>query len=338
MRDLLRPLSRLAASGALDHDATSSLRVSLQRVLAKAPELQASSDISTALFINPELGLEERLDLPKRVWDCATAGPMPYVRPLEAVLDEFRKVAAVVVDSRRAEIVVFYMGEVLDRQVMEAEVVRKRNLTGWHGLDEHHNRNHAEEIRHHLFREIAHRLERMQRDERIELVLVGGRQASIDALLPFLDPKVRAITQSFVVDVHTLTPALLAKTVAQLEAEHESREEEKMVIDVYERTAATELAVIGIDRVVEAANRHAIARLLVHDGATTPGVICVSCGALSRPRTACGVCGGKTSELADLIEGLTRAVMEAGGKIEHVMTSTRLESDLVAAWLRFPVW
>jgi hypothetical protein len=178
----------------------------------------------------------------------------------------------------------------------------------------------------------------MQRDERIELVLVGGRQASIDALLPFLDPKVRAITQSFVVDVHTLTPALLAKTVAQLEAEHESREEEKMVIDVYERTAATELAVIGIDRVVEAANRHAIARLLVHDGATTPGVICVSCGALSRPRTACGVCGGKTSELADLIEGLTRAVMEAGGKIEHVMTSTRLESDLVAAWLRFPVW
>ncbi|MEX1133554.1 MAG: hypothetical protein WED83_01785 [Acidimicrobiia bacterium] len=46
----------------------------------------------------------------------------------------------------------------------------------------------------------------------------------------------------------------------------------------------------------------------------------------------------ETNPVPDLIEALTRAVIEAGGKVEHLMTETRLESDLVAAWLRFAVW
>lgn len=70
----------------------------------------------------------------------------------------------------------------------------------------------------------------------------------------------------------------------------------------------------------------------------TAGAICPSCAALSPPRATCDGCGVETNPVPDLIEALTRAVIEAGGKVEHLMTETRLESDLVAAWLRFAVW
>jgi hypothetical protein len=60
--------------------------------------------------------------------------------------------------------------------------------------------------------------------------------------------------------------------------------------------------------------------------------------ALSRPTDACLRCGGETRLLPDALEALSRAVIEAGGSVEHVMTETRLAEDLVAARLRFALW
>jgi peptide subunit release factor 1 (eRF1) len=111
-----------------------------------------------------------------------------------------------------------------------------------------------------------------------------------------------------------------------------------MVEETYKKSAAGDLAVIGVDRVVEAANRHAVSQLLVHDGAMMPGAVCPTCAALSHPQTTCGRCGAETKPVPDLIEALTRAVIEATGQVEHVMAKTPLESDLVAAQLRFAIW
>lgn len=338
LRNLLHPIRDLAGSGDLEHEASMSLRRGVDHVLAMAPDLEATVDTSVAVFILPHLQIEETLGLPGRVWDCAVAGPRAYLRPLRAVLDEFRRVAAVVLDSRRAEIIVFHMGETVDRHVIEAEEVRKSHLAGWYGLDEYRNRQRAEEIRHHLFREVAEQLERLRREGGVEAVFLGGKKDSTDGLLPFLDPRVRAMTETFVIDLHTLTPPLLAKTVAELQADYERRKEERMVEETYKKSAAGDLAVIGVDRVAEAANRHAISQLLVHDGAAISGAVCPSCGALSHPRAKCGRCGAETNPVPDLIEALTRSVIEASGQVEHVMAKTPLESDLVVAQLRFAIW
>ena len=335
LHGILAPMVELAGSGELGHEGSKSLRASIDRVLGATYSLASPLEASVALFVCDELGLDERLPLPRRVWDRAVAGPAPYLRPLQATLDEFRKVAAVVLDSRTAEIVVLYMGKTLDHQVVEAEELRKANLAGWYGLDEYRNRRHAEEVRHHLFREVAERLHRLRRDMGVELILVGGQQDVTDALLPFLDQRTQAMTESFVVDLHTLTLPLLAKTVSELEEDYERRQEGRVVDDVYALAAGGAMAVVGVDPVLREAGRHAISELLVHDGASMKGVVCPRCGGLSRSGLVCRVCGGETNEVPDLFEEVTRAVIDAGGAVEHVMAQTRLADDLLAARLRF---
>ncbi|MCH7585425.1 MAG: hypothetical protein IH941_09790 [Acidobacteria bacterium] len=335
LRDLLLPIKKLAASGELDHDSSMSLRDGVNRVLEMAPRFEMLLGSSVAVFLCDGLGLEEQLTMPRGVWDCAMIGPTPYLRPMRALLDQYRTVVSVVLDARTADISVSYMDEALHHKVIKAEELRKSNLAGWYALEEYRHRRHAEEVRHHLFKEIAERLSRLRRDLHIELVFVGGQTEVTAALLPFLDPKIRAMTETFVIDLHTLTPAVLATRIRELEERYERREELRMVDEVYALSDAGDLGAIGVDRVLRAANRNAIAHVLVHDGAVIEGSLCLLCGGLSPRVEECRECGEQTEDIPDLFEALIRAVIDAGGAVEHVMAPTRLAEDLVAARLRY---
>jgi peptide subunit release factor 1 (eRF1) len=338
LRNLLDPVEAVAASGDLTHDSSMALRAAIAEVMGMAASFERLPTNGVAVFICHSLGLSEQLPIPGRVWDCAVVGPTPYLRPLQAVLDEYRKIGVVVLDSRKAEILLYHMGQVLDRQIIEVEELRKTNLAGWHGLEEQRHRQHGEEVRNHLLREVAELLGRLRQEPGIALAFVVGQREVTEALLPFLEPTLRAFTETFVTDLHTLTPGKLTAMIAELEESYERREESAEVDQVYSLAAAGDLGAIGIDRVCQAANRHAIAQLLVHDGAATQGSVCRACGAIAPRAMACLECGAETEPLPDVLEALARAVGEAGGSIEHVMAETMLAQDLVAARLRFDPW
>jgi peptide chain release factor subunit 1 len=337
LRDLLDPIEKLATSGEFDHDSSMSLRSGIGRILDHEPDLAALLGHGVAIFLCEGIGLDERLIMPRRVWDCAIAGPRPYLRPLQAVLDEYRKLAAVVLDGRDVEITVFHMGSVESAELIEGELLRKSDLAGWHGLEERRHRQHAEEARNHLFREVAARLLHLCRDVGVNLVLVGGEKELTGALLPFLDKRVRDVTETFVVDINTLTPSGLATRVSRLEQDFELREEEAEVGAAYATAAEGGLAVVGMGHVLRAVNRHAVSRLLIHDGVRAEGAICSHCGALSQPALTCIECGHETVPVPELLESLARSVVDAGGSVEHVMAQTRLVDDEVAATLRFAI-
>ncbi|MDQ3783082.1 MAG: hypothetical protein M3349_09130 [Actinomycetota bacterium] len=338
IRDLLDPIDTLAASGDLDRRSSKSLRCGVQRAIGLAPDLTTELGRGVALFICDELGLDEQLTMPRRIWDCAVAGPQPYLRPLQAAIDSYRRVAAVVIDGRGAEIVVSHMAEVVDRRAIEAEELRKSDVAGWHGLEEYRHRQHAEEVRNRMFREVAARLDRLRRDIGVDLVLIGGQVEVTQALLPFLDERVREMAETFVTDLHTLTPAVLAATVSDLEQAHRQREEVRHVDETYATAAAGGLATIGVDGVLKAVHHRAVALLLIDHGAWRGGMVCSDCGALAIPAPACPQCGGETETVPDLLEALSRSVVDAGGAVEHVDGSTQLTDDLVAARLRFVSW
>jgi hypothetical protein len=63
--------------------------------------------------------------------------------------------------------------------------------------------------------------------------------------------------------------------------------------------------------------------------------MCPNCGALWLRSGSCLECGLQTVSVADVLEPLSRSVIDAGGSVEHVMAPTSLAADLVAARLRF---
>jgi hypothetical protein len=336
LREMLKPLETMAEG--LDHDASLSLRLGMARALDMAPTLESHRGHGWAFFVCDQLGLEEQLIVPLRVWDCAMAGPRPYLRPLRAALDEFRRVATVVLDARRAEITVSYGDEILDHRVLEAEIVRKSNRGGWHGLDERRNRGHAEEVRNRLFRETAETLALLRRDLGIELIFIGGQQRVTDALVASLPTEIgKLVGETFVVDVHMLTEGQLMETVDSLEEAYERREESRMVAATYAARAADEPAAIGLDQVLRAVNQMAVAHLFIQHGAIVEGRACRSCGRLYLGDRSCAACGMATDEVPDVLEAMVHEVATAGGVVEHVVAETGLVNDIVAAKLRVPL-
>jgi peptide chain release factor subunit 1 len=338
IRDLLRPVEDLVDSRQLGHDASMALRKATNRLEEMSAELERDQHPAVAMFLCQSLELEERIELPRPVWDNAVVGPAPYLRPLQALLDEFRRIIVVVLDTQRAEIDLFHMGESRQHTVIEGEEIRKANLAGWHGLEELRHLHHAEEARHHLLREVAARVRTMAADFEARLVLIGGQSEITNDLLGFLDPGIQEIAETFVIDLHTLTPSLLASKVSELERDYEEREEAALVDEIYSLFAAGEQGVVGVERTVEAANQRAVAQLLINDGVAQAGWVCTRCEALAISERACRVCGGPVEPVPELFEALARAVVAAGGTVEHVLTKTALAQDLVAARLHFVPW
>jgi stalled ribosome rescue protein Dom34 len=178
----------------------------------------------------------------------------------------------------------------------------------------------------------------MAADFEARLVLIGGQSEITNDLLGFLDPGIQEIAETFVIDLHTLTPSLLASKVSELERDYEEREEAALVDEIYSLFAAGEQGVVGVERTVEAANQRAVAQLLINDGVAQAGWVCTRCEALAISERACRVCGGPVEPVPELFEALARAVVAAGGTVEHVLTKTALAQDLVAARLHFVPW
>ena len=336
LRDVLKPLEIMAQG--LDHDASLSLRLGIARTLEMAPTLEGHRGKGWAFFVCDQFGLEEQLIVPPRVWDCAMAGPRPYLRPLRAALDEFRRVATVVLDARRAEITLSYADEILDHRVLEAEIVRKSNRGGWHGLDERGNRAHADEVRHRLWRETAETLASFRRDIGIDVLFVGGQKKVTDALVGSLPPALgELVGETFAVDVHMLTEGQLMETVRSLEEAYERREEKLLVAAIYAARAADEPAAIGLEQVLRGVNQMAVSHLVVQHGAIVEGRACRSCGRLYLGDRGCAACGMETDPVPDVLEAIVHEVVTTGGVVEHVTAETGLVNDLVAAKLRVPL-
>lgn len=337
LRDQLGQLKAGLQPESLDHAAAMSVRSGVERILELGPTLETMRGQGWGVFVCESLDLEEQILVAPRVWDCASIGPRPYLRPLRAALNGWRRIATAVFDARQAEVTVSYMGEILHERTLRTEVVRKSNRAGWHGLDEHRNRQHAEEVRKRLWRNIADALIEIRREFEIEVIFVGGQDTSVKELVEFLPAEIRSLVGGTFGFDRSMTDAQLIPHVHAMEDACQRRQETAFVEAIYESAAADAWACVGIEDVNEAARRRAIAELAIEHGAMVEGVACSGCGRLDRSGQVCPECGSTTEAVPDILEVIANAVASAGGEIRHVSAETALVEDLVAARLRFPI-
>ena len=98
-------------------------------------------------------------------------------------------------------------------------------------------------------------------------------------------------------------------------------------------------AVVHLEPVVEVVNRERVWKLIYAKGFRAEGGECSSCGSYAlRQDGECGLCGGDLSPVAGLVDRMSQAVLEAGGKVEVVdgaAASTLSEHGSIAAMLRY---
>jgi peptide subunit release factor 1 (eRF1) len=325
-----------AQDESLNYDARMSVRADLDRVREALAE-QHWKPGGMAIFACSARGLYEEVALPRQVGDEVTVDAAPYVRPLLAVLDGYRRACIAVVDEAAAR-----FWELYQDQMREIGEIRDRRQNQPSDAAEHHEDlripDKAGELTERHYRNVAHRLRELFQSGRFDLLIIGGQDYEVPAFVNVLPDDLRGrIAGTFSIDLDTEPVTELRRHAELILQQHEQAEQQQLISDVYERLATSGLAAAGIDDCLWAGSVAAVDTLLMLDSVTMPGVVCDQSGWLGRSGDTCPVCGNPTRTTPDVLGELAQDVIAKGGSVKQVETGGRLADDIVAASLRFPL-
>jgi hypothetical protein len=333
--DLLKPLRVRLDS--LDRASAKALRQDLDRVHHLAPRVDAATAPAVVIFASSSDGIFAYHTIDSPVWDHASFGPRPYLRPLRAIPRPVRTGVAVA-DRRRVSLLVADNGRVEKiGPVLEAERL-KDNFGGFSGYEEYGARQHVSEVTTHLWREAAARLMEAHQEQPFDLLVVGGHEETLDEFTGHLHPYLRSLPSTrLVVDPRTLTPATLRARVGEVAAGARRAEEEHLLETLLTALDRGGLACRGVASVLAAVNQAAVDRLVVAGRFAVAGVVCERCRFLGRVEAVCPQCGGRTLPVEDVVAEAMEEVLTRSGRVDQVGVASRLDADGVGAFLRFAV-
>ncbi|MHA6795842.1 baeRF10 domain-containing protein [Pseudonocardia bannensis] len=336
---LLHQMRAVADDPDLSHEAMVSLRDDIAAIKAASEQPQPDA-LGVAYFCCSGRGLFEQVELPRPVRERIVVDQTPWVQPLTLVLEEYHRLRIAVVDRANAHFWDLYQDEIEDRGRLRDKHLRKPDYA--YGDREYETRNKVETLARKHYRKVVEQLAEDARNREFDLLAVGGHEEELPEFVDFLPRDLRdKLAGTFQVDPNVAANSdrgVLVERARAILEKWERAEEERLVAETYERRAMRAPAAIGLPECLWGATTAAIDLLLVQEGAQAPGVVCDESGWLGLRGDTCPICGKQTRETPDVVDELVQAVMDESASVEHVLVQgTRLESDLVAAKLRFPL-
>ncbi|MFJ1605911.1 hypothetical protein ACIOHS_21425 [Streptomyces sp. NPDC088253] len=333
LASLLERIGPLADDHSLEHAVRLSLRDDIAKIEQRLGE-EPQRPGTVVVFSCSGNGVYEEVWLPRATHERVVVDADPYVRPMLAVLDEYDRTCAVVVDEATAQIWEYHLDE-----VQELEAIRDRTLRGSRhvaGIDEDRVRNKADELSKRHYRRLIGELKRLFKEGGFDLLAVGGHPYQVPAFIEFLPRDLHdRLVGRFTVDRDTATAADIRDKVRVLVADRAYQEQERLAGEILEAVVTKHHATVGLDDTLWAGSLAAIRTLAVDTEAVAPGVVCDRDGLLARTGEQCPFCADALREVPDVIEELVKAVIEDGGEVRHIEMETDLRTHLTGALLRF---
>jgi len=227
------------------------------------------------------------LDVP--VLAGARFGPLPYLLPLIAALDEHERCCVALVDRERARILTVWMGAVETRSEFEDPLPgrvtrgggwstrgRDRPLTGA-GLVHSSQGGYARHIDYHVhlhMQRVVAELWRLTRQQAVGRIVIGGPPEARSALRRMLPRSLaERVAGEFAGELFASDADVLDR-VRGIEEQAEREHESALVSEVVERANKAQLAVTGWDDTLTALCDGSVHELLLVEGLTTIGYVC----------------------------------------------------------------
>jgi peptide chain release factor subunit 1 len=279
-------------------------------------------------------GMLEVVRLPRAVRDRIVVDERPWVRPLVAVLDEYRRCFAVLVDRESAHAWELYLGQLRDAGPLPPSGRARRGDLA--EVNQRRDPHKAETHERRYLRLVADALEELLAGDRNALLALGGHE---DELARFRELLPRALQErlagTFAVDHSAVTRGAIEEQAGAVLERYELEQQRRRLAEVFEAAAAGGHGAVGLDACLWAASVAAVETLYVQEGALHPGVVCDRSRWLASAGERCPVCGAEMRQTPDVINELTEAVIDEGGSVSHVRAETELAEALVACALRF---
>lgn len=185
---------------------------------------------------------------------------MPHLYPLASLVDRYPRYAAVVLDTNRARIVVFSLGEVERKQEIENVKTRRSTMGGW---SQARYQRHTENFHLQHVKEVVDALDKIVSAENIQHIIVAGDAVVVPMVKEQLPQRLRErLVDTVNLDKRVAESDLLESTLARLR-ERDAEGDAQVVADVVGAWQASGLGVVGPEAALSALERGQVDELLI---------------------------------------------------------------------------
>jgi len=290
-----------------------------------------------ALFASGQADYLRAVDLPAAPGDEVRWDNQPHLAPLYALLGEYERIAAVVIDKEHARLFTVYMGHIEEQREIRDWVSGKQATGGWYALAQtHYARRHEEQVLRHV-RHTVTALLSMYHAHPFDRLLLGGSEEALAVLRHHLPQSLRSrLAGTLSLEIFA-SDAKVLDAVLQAEAELGRQAE---LADVRELLAAATapFAVVGLDETLAVLGEGRVQRLILADGFSRPGGTCPKCDRLSAEEERCPICDTPLVAVADLAPRAIAGARDQGAQVTVVTglaSAQFMEHEGIGAWLRY---
>ncbi len=337
LKDLIKVRRQELKNMDLDAETRNSLEKDFQKILDYVTlEFDGKGSRCLVVFSSTRKNFWQVYRLPQPVKSRLIVSNEPYVRPLTALLDEYKRYCTVVVSRDKARIFEVYLGEITEHTDILSQVPGKVRIAGWYGLEERRIERHIEDKIHRHLKQVADATLGFFKEKKFDWLIIGGKKEILAAFerhlhTYLLDRLVGRID----LEPDTSLHEALAKT-QEIAHRVEREEEQKLVQRLMDEANSNGLGVFGLEDTLKAIWQGQVNILILKEDLTVPGYICPKCGYMSVEESECPVDQIKMNATPDVLEEAVESAILQNCQIEHVAESQQLDNvGGIGAILRF---
>jgi peptide chain release factor subunit 1 len=269
------------------------------------------------IFSSTPAGIWEVLNLNVALPTWVAAGPGADTAVLTRLLDEYPRMAVVLLDGEQVRV---YLGE--QRQV-EREAELQGDIPGRHdqgGWSQARYQRHIEFHREQLLKEVVEEVRKLFYAQPFDRLILVGVDETVNELRDLLPvPLQRRVIGHFHADFKQENDESILRRAGELRTQIERQEEIALVDSIVDAAEAGGRGAIGLEPTIRAVFDGRVETLAVADGVTAPGSLCTQCGYFSSETfDTCPACGGPAEAVPDIVDQAAEQAFLKGAKVNTV--------------------
>jgi peptide subunit release factor 1 (eRF1) len=298
--------------------------------------LSSNNSSGLAIFSCSSQNFWQTFSLPSPPRNRVVFDMNPYVRPLSAILDEHRRIFALILDRKEAKWYDIFMGEIALLESHMEDVPSKVREGGWEGYESKRIERHIATHLHDHFKKIAQTTFKLFKKNHFDWIFLGCREkycSDFEALLhSYLKDKIKGRIKAMPND----SEATLLKESLELEKKLKKQEENEIVPRLISELEKGGLATSGLKQTLRSLNQSEVQTLIVTRDFSQPGRICPKCHFLFVDELKCPSCQRRTDKMLDIIDEAVEAAMDKNCQVTHITPPTKLNRfGKIGAFLRY---
>jgi peptide subunit release factor 1 (eRF1) len=289
-----------------------------------------------AIFACTGAKIWEELALPRAPRNHFIFDRSLYVRPLTSMLDEYRRICALLLDRQEARWYEIFMGEISLLDSLKSDVPSRVREGGWQGYESKRIERHIDAHLHDHFKKASLKTFDLFKKNQFDWLFLGCKEEYRSELEPLLHPYLKERLKGWLKTDSNNTENKILKQSLEMERRLKSEEEAALAQSLVSELEKGGRAVSGIKEVLRKLNTWEVQSLVLTRNFAAEGRTCPKCHYIYVDEIRCPVCQVKTESVQDIVHESVHAALDKKVQVRYVTPPSKLDRyGKIGAFLKY---